>query len=173
MKRFLLSGFVIATFIGYAIQQRFDNEGTRVVTPNTVAAPQTNFSALESPTPLTGQGSTPPPSTPVATNPTPTPAPKVLAGAFRDGAYTGSVADAFYGNVQVKAVISGGRISDVQFLQYPNDRSTSIEINSQAMPYLKEEAIQAQSANVDGVSGATQTSRAFIESLQSALNQAK
>jgi len=46
-------------------------------------------------------------------------------------------------------------------------------INSQAMPYLTQEAIHTQSANVNGVSGATQTSRAFIESLTSALSQAK
>jgi uncharacterized protein with FMN-binding domain len=104
--------------------------------------------------------------------PTPTSIPTQTTGRYRNGKYTGSVADAYYGNVQVKAIISNGKISDVQFLQYPNDRKTSVMINSQAMPYLTQEAIQAQSANVDGVSGATQTSRAFIESLQSALNQA-
>jgi uncharacterized protein with FMN-binding domain len=68
--------------------------------------------------------------------------------------------------------ISGGRISDVQFLQYPNDRRTSQMINSQAMPILKQEAIQAQSAQVSGVSGATATSGAFIQSLGNALQQA-
>jgi len=60
----------------------------------------------------------------------------------------------------------------VQFLDYPHDRRTSIEINSQATPMLTAQAIQVQSAQVDGVSGATQTSRAFRESLQSALSQA-
>ncbi len=174
MKKVLLSGFVIFTFVGYALQQRFDTEAVGIVRPNTPTTPGTSFSAIETPMPTIAQGSTPPPpSTPLATNPTSTPTPKQLAGAFRDGQYTGSVADAYYGNVQVKAVITGGKISDVQFLQYPSDRQTSVMINQQAMPYLTQEAIQAQSANVDGVSGATQTSRAFIESLSSALSQAK
>lgn len=95
-----------------------------------------------------------------------------MMGKYKDGEYTGTVADAFYGNIQVKAIISGGKITDVQFLQYPNDRSTSIMINTQAMPMLKQEAITAQSANVDIVSGATDSSNAFIQSLGSALSQA-
>jgi uncharacterized protein with FMN-binding domain len=92
---------------------------------------------------------------------------------YKNGQYTGDVTDAFYGNVQVQATVAGGKITDVTFLQYPSDRSRSININSQAMPYLKQEAIAAQSASVDIVSGATATSQAFISSLASALNQAK
>ena len=94
-------------------------------------------------------------------------------GGFKDGSYTGSVEDAFYGNIQVQATISGGRLTDVQFLQYPNDRHDSIEINSQSNPILAQEAIQAQSAHVDIVSGATDSSEAFVRSLQSALDKAK
>jgi uncharacterized protein with FMN-binding domain len=93
--------------------------------------------------------------------------------AYKDGQYTGQSADAYYGNIQVKVTIQGGKISNVEFLQYPSDRSTSVRINSQAMPFLKQEAIQAQSANVDGVSGATDTSQAFIQSLTSALKTAQ
>jgi uncharacterized protein with FMN-binding domain len=92
---------------------------------------------------------------------------------YKDGTYTGDVADAYYGNVQVKAIIGKGKITDVQFLQYPNDRETSIEINSQAMPLLRSEAIQAQKAEVDVVTGATATSQAFVESLSSALVKAQ
>lgn len=92
---------------------------------------------------------------------------------YKDGSYTGNVADAYYGLVQVKVIVSGGKITDVQFLQHPSDRSTSVYINNQAMPYLKQETIQAQSANVNVISGATATSQAFIESLSSALAQAK
>lgn len=93
--------------------------------------------------------------------------------AYKDGQYTGPAADAYYGNIQVKVTIAGGKISDVVFLQYPHDRSTSMHINMQAMPFLKQEAIRAQSGNVDGVSGATDTSQAFIESLTSALKDAQ
>lgn len=97
----------------------------------------------------------------------------MMRGLYVDGSYTGNPADAYYGTVQVKAIISGGRIADVQFLQYPGDRSTSRYINGQAMPLLIQEAISVQSAQVDGVSGATATSGAFIESLTSALAKAK
>lgn len=95
------------------------------------------------------------------------------AGQYKNGSYTGSIADAYYGNVQVKAVIQNGKIANVQFLQHPSDRGTSIEINNYAMPILAQEAIQVQNSNVDIVSGATETSLAFRDSLASALAQAK
>ena len=79
----------------------------------------------------------------------------------------------YYGYVQVQAVIKGGQIARVNFLQYPNDRNTSRMINSQAMPMLSQEAIQAQSADVSGVSGASATSQGFIQSLGDALAQAR
>jgi uncharacterized protein with FMN-binding domain len=118
---------------------------------------------------LFGRKTSAPPSS-ISPAPTKSPTPETN---LKDGLYTGNVADAFYGNIQVKAVISAGKLTDVQFLQYPNDRRTSIEINTQAMPYLKAEAIQAQNSQVDIVSGATDSSLAFIQSLGSALNQAK
>jgi uncharacterized protein with FMN-binding domain len=92
---------------------------------------------------------------------------------YKEGTYTGSVTDAFYGNVQVQVVIQNGKISDVQFLQHPSDALRSVAINDIAMPNLKQEAIQTQSASVNVVTGATDTSNAFMQSLQSALNQAK
>ena len=61
----------------------------------------------------------------------------------------------------------------MQFLEYPNERNRSIEINNYADPQLTSEAIQAQSANVDVISGATDSSEAFIQSLSNALSQAK
>lgn len=92
---------------------------------------------------------------------------------YKNGVYIGIAADAIYGYIQVKTTVLNGKITNVQFLQYPNDRNQSIEINTQAMPLLKQEAIQAQSASVDIISGATDSSQAFILSLQSALDQAK
>ena len=92
---------------------------------------------------------------------------------YKDGSYTGSVTNAYYGNVQVSATISGGKITTVNFLQYPDTHSTSVAINQQAMPYLQQEAIAAQSANVQVISGATYTSQAFAQSLDAALMQAK
>jgi len=106
--------------------------------------------------------------------PAPPPAPPPQpAGIYKDGVYTGSVADAYYGNVQVQATIQNAKLTAVQFLQYPSDRSTSRSINGQAMPYLIQEALAAQSANVNVVSGATETSMAFQQSLAVALAAAK
>ncbi len=92
---------------------------------------------------------------------------------YRNGTYTGSTADAFYGSMQVQATIANGKLTNVQFIQWPNDRFRSVRINQQALPELVQEAIQAQSANVDAISGATDSSGAFVTSLQSALSQAK
>ena len=103
---------------------------------------------------------------------TPTSLPPKKTGLYKDGTYTGDVTDAYYGNVQIQAVVSGGRIATVNFLQYPNDRDRSVRINSYAMPILQSEAIQTQKSQVDIVSGATDTSQAFIQSLQSALAKA-
>jgi uncharacterized protein with FMN-binding domain len=94
------------------------------------------------------------------------------AGRYKDGTYTGSSVNVYYGNVQVQAVVQGGKITAVNFLQYPNDRSTSRYINSQAMPLLQQETLQAQSARVSGVSGASDTSQGFVQSLSAALAQA-
>lgn len=153
MKRLILSVVVITAFVGYAVFQKFrgPDEGSIRTVPVRITATATPPTVTS--VPLT---------TPVA-----------VTSGYKDGVYTGDVTDAFYGNVQVQVTISGGRLINVTFLQYPNDRNTSIEINSQATPLLAQEAIQAQSAQVDGVSGATQTSRAFIQSLQSALDKAK
>lgn len=94
-------------------------------------------------------------------------------GQFKDGSYRGATADAYYGLVQVQASVQGGRLASIKILQYPNDRRTSRYINSQALPMLKQEAIQAQTAQVDFISGATLTSNAFVQSLSSALDQAQ
>lgn len=94
------------------------------------------------------------------------------SGQYTDGTYDGSTYNAYYGNVQVSVTVTGGKITAVKFLQYPNTHSTSVFINQQAMPYLQQEAIQAQNANVQLISGATYTSQAFIQSLSSALAKA-
>lgn len=96
-----------------------------------------------------------------------------LPGQYADGSYTGPVVDAYYGLVQVRATVAGGKLTGITFLQYPNDRDTSLEISHAAIPYLTQEAIAAQSAKVDIISGATDTSIAFQKSLGSALIEAQ
>ena len=95
------------------------------------------------------------------------------AGQYRDGTYTGTDENAYYGRVQVQVTVVNSQIASVKMLDYPSDRRTSRYINSQALPILKQEAIQAQSGDVDFVSGATLTSRAYVASLSDALDQAK
>lgn len=163
MKKFLLSFFIIFTFILYSLGVRFGEKETIPVNVNLNTSLGNN---LTSPTPTTSSSS--------GASPTPTIAQTTPAlSGFKNGEFTGDIVDAYYGNVQVKAVISQGKITDVQFLDYPHDRQRSNSISSQAMPMLKTEAIQAQSANVDIISGATATSQAFIQSLNSALAKAK
>jgi uncharacterized protein with FMN-binding domain len=93
-------------------------------------------------------------------------------GSYADGSYTGPETDAYYGPMRVQAIIQGGKLVSIKVLEYPSDRRTSVAINRQALPMLRDEVIAAQSARVDIISGATLTSRAFIESLDAALGQA-
>ena len=90
---------------------------------------------------------------------------------FKNGNYTGQAVSTRYGTVQVQAVIGGGKITNVVFLQLPNDAGHTQEVTALAKPLLLQETLQAQSASVDSVSGATQTSEGFVQSLQSALTQ--
>ncbi|TGS13851.1 FMN-binding protein [Mesorhizobium sp. M2E.F.Ca.ET.209.01.1.1] len=97
---------------------------------------------------------------------------KLAAHGYADGVYTGPAADAYYGIIQIQALVQGGRLTALKVLKYPNDRRTSVSINRQALPMLRDEAISAQSADVDIISGATLTSKAFIQSLGGALKKA-
>ena len=92
---------------------------------------------------------------------------------FKNGTYTGSTADTSYGPVQIAVVVSGGKITDVNFLQMPNDLGHTQEVTAQSEPILKQETLDTQSANIDFVSGATSTSFGYEQSLQAALDQAK
>lgn len=91
---------------------------------------------------------------------------------YADGRFTGATIPTRYGDVQVAVVISGGTLSDVTPLQLPSGDGHSRRIAQVAEPILREEALTAQSANIDLLSGATYTSEAYAESLQSALDNA-
>ncbi|KHK96416.1 FMN-binding protein [Microbacterium mangrovi] len=92
---------------------------------------------------------------------------------LKDGTFTGQAVDTQYGPVQVAITVSGGRITHVSVPEYPQNDPRDQEINSQAIPMLVSETTQAQSANIDMISGATYTSQGYLQSLQSALDQAK
>ena len=114
-------------------------------------------------------------ATPAATkSATPTPAAtKTTAAAtptIKDGTFTGPSVFVNYGNVQVKITVSNGKITDAVAVQAPsgrNDRYTRM-----AVPILKAQTLQAQSANIQGASGASYTSYGWFKSLQGALADA-
>ena len=74
--------------------------------------------------------------------------------------------------MQVEVKVAAGKITNVSFLQLTSDDGRSADINSQAGPILLQETLSAQSSNIDTVSGATFTSEGYLQSLQSALDQA-
>jgi uncharacterized protein with FMN-binding domain len=84
----------------------------------------------------------------------------------------GAVVRTRWGPVQVRAVIVGGRLADVVVLQMPALSGRERELNAYAMPRLEAAAIEAQSADIDVVSGATATSEGYLRSLQAALDAA-
>jgi uncharacterized protein with FMN-binding domain len=86
--------------------------------------------------------------------------------------YTGTPADTSYGPVQVKITVTAGKITDLTVLQVPDNGGYEQQIVTQALPILKSEALTAQNARIDTVSGATYTSQGYAQSLQSALDQA-
>jgi uncharacterized protein with FMN-binding domain len=85
---------------------------------------------------------------------------------------TGSVISTQWGPVQVQLAVKGGSITEVTVLQYPDGNSRDVEIADYALPILIQETMKSQNASIDMVSGATYTSDGYIQSLQSALDQA-
>ncbi len=168
IKKFMVGIAVLFVFVVYSLGMRhqtpviakpqsLENTNTNVSTSSNNSSVSSSNSTGSSTSGSTGSGST-------STNAT--------TSKYSDGTFVGNTYDAYYGSVQVSVTINSGKITAVKFLQYPNTHSTSVYINQQAMPYLQQEAIQAQSANVQLISGATYTSQAFIQSLSSALAKA-
>jgi uncharacterized protein with FMN-binding domain len=85
---------------------------------------------------------------------------------------TGDTVQTRWGPVQVRLTVKNGKITDVTAVSYPQDNPRDQEINSYALPQLRREALAAQSASIDSVSGATYTSDGYKQSLQSALDSA-
>ncbi len=85
---------------------------------------------------------------------------------------TGEAVQTIYGLVQVRVTVVGGTITAVTATEYPQDTPRDSQINQYAIPQLNSEAVAADSAGIDAVSGATYTSQGYIGSLQSALDKA-
>ncbi|MFJ5839467.1 FMN-binding protein [Streptomyces shenzhenensis] len=108
----------------------------------------------------------------------PVPAPSGAASASATaptaggGTVTGDSVQTRWGPVQVRVTVRGGRLTDVTAVVYPQDNPRDRQISGYALPRLRQEALAAQSAQIDTVSGATYTSDGYRQSLQSALDSA-
>lgn len=186
LQKFVVSSFVVCSFLVYAVHEHFTTTDTRALdvaapTPTEpiaqavpdLAQPSSASSQVAQDAPTNApvaQSNARPVAKPTQTPTTPA---KTNGGQYKNGTFTGPSVNAMYGLVRVQATIQNGQLKNVQALEYPQDRRTSQRINQQAIPWLQSEVIQAQSANIDIISGATLTSMAYIRSLQAALNNAK
>jgi uncharacterized protein with FMN-binding domain len=157
-----------ATVVGLFLLVSFRTPPSNTIGSGVALLPaRSSPSASSSPPAVTPSGA--PPSGGATPGPTATPG----ANGLKNGSFTGQDFPNFYGDVQVQVVVSGGRITDVKPLQYPTDRPQSAYISSVAIPYLHDEVLQAQSAQIDVISGATFTSQSYAQSIQSALDKAR
>jgi uncharacterized protein with FMN-binding domain len=124
--------------------------------PTTTPSATKSASAKPTTTKTTAPAYTPPPTTQA---PAPPPKPS--------GTFTGQAVNTNYGPVQVQITVSDGKIT-----QANGDDEGGSSIGENAIPQLNQEAVQAQSANIQGVSGATYTSQGYIQSLQEAIDSA-
>ena len=98
-----------------------------------------------------------------------------IAGPGRQAAartVTGALVTDQYGQLQVKLSVKNGRITKVGFTTFVANDGHSVQIDQSAAPVLIRETIAAQSAHIQGVSGATYTSNAYQQSLQAAIDKA-
>jgi hypothetical protein len=102
----------------------------------------------------------------------PSTAPGGSAGTTSTQTVTGTAAETMYGPVQVQITVKSRKLTAVNMIQYPDGTPRDAQINAYAIPQLTQEALAANSAKIDAISGATYTSGGYITSLQSALDKA-
>lgn len=146
---------LLATIGGLALLANF----------HTAAPLKAGASAVPTTATTPPSGGTPPPAGQSASTTVP------AVGGNRTGQFDGPAIPTQFGNVQVRVILKNGRITDVQGLQMPFDHQTSAQISQQAQPLLHDEVLQAQSAQINLLSGATYTSDAYQRSLQAALDK--
>lgn len=164
MKRILLS--ITGTILGLIALLSFKSHGTAIGGPN--ALPSAALPGAGTSSSARQPSSTSAPPTPDATSTnartkTTSPATRTV---------TGDPIQTPYGVVQVKITLAGSKITNAGFAQLTANDDTSAQINSQAAPILLQQTLSAQSAQIDGVSGASYTSQGYQQSLQSALDKA-
>ena len=139
-----------------------------------VAAPPppglTGMAAIQSYIPTEGVS---PPLPITMGTPNPGASPPIPAGAhLEDGEYQSDKVQFEWGDLRVKIVVAGGKMTGVQILSYPDHRSTSLYLIQLADPILNNEVIRTQQAKVDIVSSATNSSYAYQDAVANALMKA-
>lgn len=141
-------------------------------TNSEAAASSTNTDGGTTPQATTGTSTTTTaPSATSSASAAPTSTTSVSAGA--SGTYTGDAVSTRWGTVQVQITVRNGQITAAEAVQVPDQNPKDRQINSYAVPILNSEAVAAQSASIDAVSGATVTSGGYLKSLQSAIDAAQ
>jgi uncharacterized protein with FMN-binding domain len=164
MRRVVLALVATAVGLGLLLSYKAHTPGSTtsaLATPNPGASAGTGAE--------TNQGST------AGSDPTATATAKanpVAGGVAKNGSFTGSPITSQFSTIQVEVTVFANKITGISVVQDSDDEEHSAQIDSYAIPILKSEALSAQSANIDSVSGATFTSQSYTQSLQSALDQA-
>lgn len=158
---------LVTTAVGVFLLLSYKSHSpTAAITTLTVPPPQT-----VGPVGKTAPGSRPADSTTGSTPPHPATARSGNGAGTASGTFTGAVAETPFGPIQIQATLQNGKLTDVAVLQ-ETDGNMSRQIDAQALPILKREALAGNTWDVDTVSGATYTSQGYARSLQSALDQA-
>lgn len=170
MKRVLFS--TIVTVLGIVALLSFKSHGHVVIAGSGLPSAALPGVSATSTAPAPAGTST---GAPLDPSTTPTGGSSSTATSSATGPAASFVGDAVntrYGTVQVKVTVAGRKITNVAFIQLTAFDGRSERINSDAAPTLLQEALSAQSAQIDSVSGASYTSQGYVQSLQSALDQA-
>jgi uncharacterized protein with FMN-binding domain len=137
---------------------------TVVVTLHALLLPASIVAVTAPSTTTTGPTTTTRPTTTTPPTPSSTTVPSTIRHAV------GAIEQYGYGAISVKVTVKGQAITAVSVASLQTAESYSQQIAQQTIPVLQSEVLSAQSANVNGISGATYTTQAFLSSLQSALN---
>jgi uncharacterized protein with FMN-binding domain len=154
MKRIVIA--LLSTISGLVLLFSYPTSTNRSVTADTAPAAGT------------GTGTT----TTAGAAAAPTTAAAPAAAAAASGTFTGATVQTRWGPVQVQIVVANGKVTSADAIQYPTGNGNDARINSYAIPKLNAEVVQAQSAKIDMISGATVTSSGYLQSLQDAIDQA-
>lgn len=159
MRRAALA--LLSTVAGLVLLLTFKTHAVPLPTPPAVLATSGTRAPSQAPT--------------AGTSPTPleSPSPSGSTGGTTTGTVTGDAADTRYGPVQVQVTVKDGKIESVTATEYPTQGPRDQQINAYAIPALNSEAVAANGAGIDMISGATFTSEGYIASLQSALDQVR